>query len=309
MSGVEVRRASLAHRTEFLGFRLLRRVASALPERLAVQVGTALGWLAGSVLRIRRDEVDQHIAWAFPQWTSARRARVARESYRHLGREAMVLFRYGGWSRDDLVRRVDVRGLDALLASMDSETGALALSGHLGNWEIGGAALAARGLGVDAIVKGMANRAFEHELFATRERLGVSVVEMADAPREVLRSLRGGRVVAIAGDQNAHRNGVFVPFFGRPAATARGPAMFAIRTGAPAFVCFAIREPGRSQRYTLTFERLPYEVTGDLERDVAAFTAAYIAKVEAAVREHPEQYFWHHKRWKTRPPQEPPSRG
>ena len=205
------------------------------------------------------------------------------------------------------MRRVDVVGLDALSACLDGDTGALALTGHLGNWELGGAALAARGVAVDAIVKGMANRAFERELFATRERLGVSVVEMPDAPWHTLRSLRGGRVVAIAGDQNAHRNGVFVPFFGRPAATARGPATFAIRTGAPAFVCFAVREPGRAQRYTLTFERLPYEVTGDLEADVAAFTAAYIARVEAAVREHPEQYFWHHKRWKTRPPQEPPS--
>lgn len=272
-----------------------------------MQVGATLGWLAGSVLRIRRKEVDRHIAWAFPDWPRAERAKVARKSYRHLGREAMVLFRYGGWSRDELLRRVEIRGLDALVASMDGETGALALTGHLGNWELGGAALAARGIAVDAIVKGMANRDFERELFATRERLGVSAVEMPDAPRQTLRSLRGGRVVAIAGDQNAHRNGVFVPFFGRQAATARGPAMFAVRTGAPAFVCFAIRQPGRDQRYILTFERLTYEVTGDLEADVAAFTTSYIACVEAAVREHPEQYFWQHMRWKTRPPQEPSS--
>lgn len=82
--------------------------------------------------------------------------------------------------------------------------------------------------------------------------------------------------------------------------------MFAIRTGAPVFLGFSIREPGWSHRYTLTLERLHYTVSGDLEADVEAFTADYMAKVEAAVREHPDQYFWQHKRWKTRPPQELP---
>lgn len=299
-------RAPLAHRIEFLAFRVVRWLASSLPEGLAARAGALLGWFAGSVLRIRRKEVDRHLAWAFPEWTPAERARMARRSYRHLGRESTVLFRFGKWSRADILKRIDVVGLDPLMACLDSRTGALVLSGHIGNWEVGGAVLAAHGIRVEVVAKGMANRDFERELFATRKRLGVSVMEMSEASRKVPRSLRSGRVVAIAGDQNAHRNGVFVPFFGRPAATARGAAMFAIRTGAPVFVGFSIREPGRSHRYTLTLQRLHYAVTGDLEADIEAFTAHYMTKVEAAVRERPDQYFWQHKRWKTRPPQEPP---
>lgn len=299
----------LAHRLEFLLFRIVRRVASAVPEGIAVRAGALLGWFVGSVLRIRRKEVDEHLSWAFPELSSTERARLARRSYRHLGREATVLFRYGGWQRDDVFDRIEVVGLGPVVEALDSAGGALLLSGHLGNWEVGGAALAVRDIPVEVVAKGMANRRFERELFGTRERLGIGVVEMADAPRQVLRSLRRGRAVAIAGDQNAHRNGVFVPFFGRPAATARGSAMFALRTGAPVFVIFAIRKPGWGQRYTLTIEPLHFEPTGDLEADVNAFTAAYIARVEDAVRAHPDQYFWQHKRWKTRPPQEPPPKG
>lgn len=306
MTGPDEARAPLAHRVEFLAFRVVRWLASSLPEGLAARAGAMLGWFAGSVLRIRRKDVDRHLAWAFPDWTPDKRARLARRSYRHLGREATVLFRFGRWSREDILERIDVVGLDPLVASMNTGTGALVLSGHLGNWEVGGAVLAAHGIEVEAVAKGMANRRFEQALFATRKRLGVSVTEMSEASRKVLRSLRSGRVVAIAGDQNAHRNGVFVPFFGRRAATARGAAMFAIRTGAPVFLAFSIRQPGWSHRYTLTLERLHYAVTGDLDTDVQAFTADYMAKVEGAVREHPDQYLWQHKRWKTRPPQELP---
>ncbi|MEX2466129.1 MAG: lysophospholipid acyltransferase family protein [Gemmatimonadota bacterium] len=301
-------REPLKHRFEFLLFRVVRGGMSLLPEPIAVRLGAWMGGFAGSVLRIRRKEVDQHLEWAFPEMSASERARLARRSYRHLGREATVLFRFDRWSREDILERIEIVGLDALVKALNPGQGALLLSGHLGNWEVGGAALAVRGIPVVAVAKGMANRRFERDLFAARERLGLGVMEMGDASRQVLRSLRGGWVVAIAGDQNAHRNGVFVPFFGRPAATARGAAMFAVRTGAPVFVGFSTREPGWGQRYTFRIEPLVFEPTGDLEADVVAFTAAYIAHVEAAVLAHPDQYFWQHKRWKTRPPQElPPS--
>jgi KDO2-lipid IV(A) lauroyltransferase len=150
----------------------------------------------------------------------------------------------------------------------------------------------------------MANRRFESDLFGTRERLGMRVIEMTTAPRGVLRSLRRGRVVAMLGDQNAHRSGVFVPFFGVDAATARGPALFALRSSAPVFFGVALREPGWAPRYRVEAHPVPVEPTGDLEADTRALLTRYMASVEASVQRAPEQYFWHHKRWKTRPPEE-----
>lgn len=299
------RRPTLAHRAEFILFRGLRGLVSLAPERLALSVAAVLGTVAGSVLRMRRADVDRHLEWAFPDWDRRRRDRVARASYRHLAREAVMLFRLGGWSSARVRERTEVLGLDAVRTAVDERGGALVLTGHLGNWEIGGAALAAHGVPIDVVAKGMANPDFERELFGTRERLGMRVVEMGDAPRRVLRALRRGRVVAIVGDQNAHRNGVFVPFFGRLAASARGPGTFALRTGVPVFVGFGVRRPGRRQTYRVRLEPLVMEPTGDFDHDLEVFTAAYMAAVEEAARGHPEQYFWQHKRWKTRPPEEP----
>jgi Kdo2-lipid IVA lauroyltransferase/acyltransferase len=295
------------HHVEYRLFLLLRGLVSVVPEVVATGAADLLGVVAGSVLRIRRRDVDRHLALAFPEWDRRARARVARASYRHLAREAVVLFRLGGWPAERMVSRTEVRGLEQVRRALAEHGGAIILTGHLGNWEVAAAAVAARGVPVDVVAKGMSNRRFERSLFAVRARLGVRVVEMSEAPREVLRSLRGGRAVAIAGDQNAHRNGVFVPFFGAPAATARGGAVFALRTGVPVFMGFGSRLPGRVARYEVDLFPLHHEVRGEGEQDVEEFLAAYMRAVDEAVRAAPEQYFWQHKRWKTRPSEEPGS--
>jgi KDO2-lipid IV(A) lauroyltransferase len=275
-----------------------------MPEGLAVRVGALLGFVAGSILRIRRATVRENLAIAFPQESPSWRRRVARRSYVHLGREAVFLMRMKRWTAERIVGRIDLDGLEELRRESERGDGVVVLSAHHGNWELAGASVAALGLPLDAVGKGMTNRLFEEDVFETRERLRMRVIEMSDAPRDVLRSLGRGRVVAMLSDQNAHRWGVFVPFFGRLAATPRGAALFTIRRGAPVFVGLAVRQPGWGQRYRLELRRLEYAVTGDLDADTMALLTAYHRVLEDAIRAAPEQYFWQHKRWKTRPPEE-----
>lgn len=297
----------LRHALEYRAFRILTGGLRVLPEGLALRIGSALGWFAGAVLRIRRAVVDGNLALAFPGESPRWRARVARASYGHLGREAVAVFRLAGMDAAAVVARTDVAGLDDFQSAVAEGRGVVLASGHLGNWEVGGALLAARGLPVDAVTKGMANRRFGEDLYATRRRLGVGVIDFAVARREGLRSLRAGRIVAMVADQNAREQGIFVPFFGTPAATFRGPALFALRAGAPMFVGICVRAPGWPQRYEGRLERIDFVPSDDMETDVLLLTEAHTAVLERAVREAPEQYFWQHKRWKTRPPQEPPS--
>ena len=292
------------HRLEYLAFRLIRAKWVFLPEGMAVRFGAMTGWLAGSVLRIRRRVVDENLLTAFPEESAAWRRRVARRCYMHLGREAAMLFRMHRWSRAEVADRIRFENLSIVQEAADGEQGVVVLTAHLGNWEMAGAGLAARGFPIDVVGKGMANRRFEQHLFTTRELLGMRVIEMSAAPKGVLRSLGRGRVAALLGDQNAHRHGTFLPFFGRNAATPRGPAVFALRTGAPVFVGFAVRDQGWRQTYRLEARRLEYDVTGDLETDTRSLLLAYHEVLEKAICAAPEQYFWQHKRWKTRPTEE-----
>ena len=295
------------HRSEDLAFRLVTGLWSLLPEVVALWVGAAMGVFVGSVLRIRREDVDRHLGWAFPDQPGEWRRRVARGSYAHLGREAVVMFRGGGWPAERVLERTAVVGFEAFREASSADTGLVLLTGHLGNWEIGGAAIATRGVALDVVGKGMSNRGFQADLFAARERLGMRVIEMSDAPREVLRSLGQGRVVALLGDQNAHGGGIFLPFFGRPASTFRGPALFAARTGAPVWVAFAISDQRPKPHYTVTFEHVPFAPTGHAEEDAATLMGAYGRLLEEAVRAAPDQYFWQHRRWRRRPGEEPAS--
>lgn len=299
-----MRAPTLRHRLEYAGFRLLLLLLRTLPERVALALGSGLGALAGGVLRVRRDVVDANLALAFPGRDAAWRRRTAMDSYRHLGREAVMAFRLGRAPAELVVARTDVAGLDALKAAVASGRGAVVVTGHLGNWELGGAAVAVRGIEVDAVAFRQANPLFDADLVRNRGRLGMRVVRKGDAPGAVLRALREGRVPALVADQDARRGGVFVDFMGAPAATARGPAVFALRTGADLFLGVALAREGRPWRYHVLLEPVRVERTGDVEEDVRRLTAAHTAALEAWVRRAPEQYFWQHRRWRTRPPGE-----
>ncbi len=205
--------------------------------------------------------------------------------------------------------RTHVTGLSALTTVVQNGRGAVVASAHLGNWELGGAALTARGIPMDVVARGQRNVLFDNDLTATRRSLGMRVVSQAQARRGVLGALREGRVVGLVADQDAGGDGVFVDFFGYAASTARGPALFALRTGSPLYLGLAVREPGLPQRYTIHLEPIEIEPTGDRDRDVQAMVQAYTTRLEAAIRAHPAQYFWHHRRWKTRPSTPAPSHG
>ena len=289
----------LKHRLEYLGFRILRAGLSIAPQSVALAFGSVLGWFFGSVLRLRRDVVDDNLARAFPEESPAWRRRVAAASYRHLVREAVVTFRMGASSREQILEMTEIERYDEFQEIMADGKGIVMATGHLGNWEMAGAAFAARGVPVDAVVQLQRNARFDEDLRATRERLGMTVVPKQVAPKGILRGLRRGRLAALVADQNVARAGIFVDFFGVPAATARGPAVFALRSGAPFWVAAGIRKPEGGYRVRVRPVVAP--VTGDMETDVEALTQAYVQTLEEWVREVPEQYFWQHRRWKTRP--------
>ncbi len=278
-----MRRPTFRHRLEHLGYRL------------------ALG-VAGVVLGVRRKTVRAHLLQAFPDESEAWRRRVARDSFRHVGRESLATFLLGRMSRQDVLDRTEVVGLEAVQAAVDSGDGAILVTGHFGNWEIAGASLAARGVPLDVVVQRQRNPLFDADINRTRERLGMTVIQRSAAPRKVLRSLRDGRAIAIVGDQNLRRGGIFVDFFGRKASTARGAAIFALRTGSPIFLAIIRRLQGYPPRYRLTLEPVAFSPSGDMEEDVLRLTEAHTRHLEEEIVRAPEQYFWQHRRWKTRPP-------
>lgn len=299
-----MRRPNLRHRMEYVGYRAAVAVFGLLPERIALGLAGWMGWVAGVVLGVRRRVVREHLRLAFPSANESWRRRTARASFRHVGRESLATFLLGRMSREEVIERTELGGFSVLQEALSRGRGAVLITAHFGNWEIAGASLALREVPLDVVAQRQRNPLFDTDINGTRERMGMKVIPRSVAPKEVLRSLRRGRAVAILGDQNVRKGGVFVDFFGKKASTARGAAIFALRTGSPVFMGVNRRLPGYPPRYHL--EILPVEFTpsGNMEDDVLRLTQLHTNFLEREVSRAPDQYFWQHRRWKTRPPAE-----
>lgn len=293
--------ASVRHRLEHWAVSLVAVVLGVLPEPVSGALGWGLGWVAGSLLRIRRSAVDANLARAFPHRSRGWRRRVAARVFPHIGREAVTLLRLSRMSSEELRNRTSVEGLEELRSALDEGRGLLVLTGHLGNWEVGGGAVAVRGIPLDVVAQRQKNPLVNRRLEAARRALGMSVIYRKEAARRILRSLRDGRAVAMVADQNVRSGGVFVDFFRTPASTSRAPALLAMRAEAPVFLGTALRLPGHRARYRVRLRRLAVPPPGDGDEAVRTFTRRYMAALEGAIREAPDQYFWPHYRWKTRP--------
>ena len=300
-----VKKPTLAHRAEYYTMRATIGALRALSWDAACKVGERLGALGYRPLRIRKRIVERQIAAAFPDLSRGAVVQLARESYEHLGRTFIETALLDSIGKDGLQALVEsVEGWEEIEDVMAKGTGAVLVTGHIGNWELAGSYVAARGIPLDAIVRGMANPLFDAYINHTREAIGMTVVHDSDAVRRTPRSLRAGRAVAFVADQGVMGlASTFVPFFGRPAKTPRGAAVFALRFDVPVVFVVALRKP--NGRYRIVVERIEAPQTGDRERDVDAIVARFTQHLEKWVRAVPAQYFWQHRRWKRQPPDTP----
>lgn len=300
-----MKKPTLAHRAEYYAMRATIGGLRALSWGAACKMGEKLGALGYRPLGIRKRVVERQIAAAFPELGPRAVVKLARESYEHLGRTFIESALLDSLGPDGLQKLVEtVEGWEEIEAVMAKGKGAVLVTGHIGNWELAGAYVAARGIPLDAIVRGMANPLFEAYINHTREMMGMTVVHDSEAVRRTPRSLRAGRAVAFVADQGVKGlASTFVPFFGRPAKTPRGAAVFALRFDVPVVFVVALRQP--NGRYRIVVERIEAPQTGDRDRDVDAIVARFTEHLERWVRAVPAQYFWQHRRWKRQPPDTP----
>lgn len=281
---------------------LLARGAFGVLARLPVAWGEAFGSAVGRLAyRIgwRREVVKDHLAESFPDRDRGWVERTAKASFEHLGREAVAMValpRSGSVAVREAVTFED--GREEIAEAFAEGRGLVLVSGHFGNWEIAGATMAAHDYPFDAVMQRIRNPWLDRYVQRSRARLGMRLIHRIGAWDQLLANLKEGRVVAFVADQDAGRSGLFVPFFGRLAATHRAPALLALRGGAP-LVVGGVRRVG-PRRYATWARRL--EPTGDsVAERVESLTVGWVGELERQVRLSPEQYFWHHKRWKTRP--------
>jgi KDO2-lipid IV(A) lauroyltransferase len=300
------RRSALRHRLEYAAFRLAVGALRMLPPGSAGELGRALSRVFFRLARSRRRILFKNLLAAFPEKPTEEIAAIARGCVETFGATFMDFLETSDLPREDFLDRAPVTGVEHLLAARARGRGVFLLSAHFGSWEIGALTIGLLGEPISLVVRPLDNPLLETELARRRTRFGNRVIAKKDAAKEILRAIRLNQSIAILIDQNVlEREAIFVPFFGRPAATTPSLGLLQHKTGAAVVPVFTW--PIGGGRYETRFERpiFPeeFEDAGtDRAERVKRATARYIEVIEAAIRKKPSAWLWMHNRWRTRPP-------
>lgn len=261
-----------------------------------------VGWLLWLVPNRERRIAATNLALCFPDLDRRARNRLLRRNMIETGKAILELGPLWLWDGARIMKLIrETEGDEAFRASMAEGRGGIAVSPHLGAWEIAG--LYASSCHPMTTLYRPSRVDIDEIIRIGREKLGAQTVPTDKRGVRVLfETLRKGRLLGILPDQDpGPEGGVFAPFFGRSANTMVLLSRLVMKTRVPSFLFYAERLP-RGRGYRVHIEPLPAAVAeGSLEESVAAVNAA----VEQAVQRFPEQYLWAYKRFKTRPPGEP----
>jgi KDO2-lipid IV(A) lauroyltransferase len=247
-----------------------------------------------------RRVAERNLSLALPELDAAGRMAIIDGVFRSIARVIVCFARFPSIDIHNLDRWIRFEGTEHVDAALRQGKGVLFATAHLGNWELSAFAHGLASEPMSILVRPLDNPLIDRMVESRRGLRGNRVIFKKDFARSILKALDRNDKVGILLDQNASlESGVFVDFFGLPACAGTGFAKIAAHSGAAVIPAYALWMEGEG-RYLLRFNP-PATITGDAERD----TASLHAGLEAAIRAHPDQWLWIHRRWKTRPPGEP----
>lgn len=223
---------------------------------------------------------------------------LAKQTFRNFAKNLVDFFRFGLIDGRFIRRNVRIIGLENLDTALRRGRGVIALTGHIGNWELGGIIMAQKGYLLNAV-------AWEHKdprvnaLFIfQRERKGIKVIPLGIALRRCFAALKNNEMVAMLGDRDFSEQAtqVKIKFFGRDFRVPRGPATLSLRTGAVIVPGFTIRE--KDDSFSLYFEKpIEYNPSGKIEEDILILTQKILDIIKKYVERYPDQWFMFREFW------------
>jgi Kdo2-lipid IVA lauroyltransferase/acyltransferase len=270
---------------------------------VAEVVAKMLSW---SQPRLRHTAMT-NLRLAFPEWTDAKRREVIGRMTRNLGWMAAEFAHFPKLSRENIEKLVVLDGFENFEAARRLGKGVIFLTGHMSAWELAPFAQALYGHPLSFLARAIDNERVNWLIDSYRCLSGNRPIEKNNSARAMLRVLHDGGTVGVLADQNTDVDeGVFVDFFGIPAATTTGLVRMARHTGATVVPAFLFWDE-TMRKYRLRFEPsvAMRSTGGDEAGDVRENAARCNKAIEDYIRAHPDQWLWVHKRWKNRPPGEP----
>lgn len=302
-------RSDLADRLQYVALRVAAMAMQTWPVEVCLAGARLVGDLLYRFDRRHRERAIGNLARSFPDKTPDEIAGIARESMRQMCMLAVeVIFTPRLIRLETFARYLELVNFDeALRLLMRPGRGVILLTGHYGNWEVLGYALATLGFDTTSVARPLDNPYVNEWLLGVRERRGQRIVSKHGAVEEVTRRLQEHGAVGFIADQNAGPKGMFVDFFGRKASTYKSIGLLAMRYQVPVVIGFARRLRDRPFRFQVGVQDIIAPGDWETQPDPLRYiTQRYTTAIENIVRGDPAQYLWVHRRWKSRPKGETP---
>lgn len=291
---------------EYAAARTILAALGLLPISLALKFGEGTGAVAYRLAQELRRTGERNLSLVFPDKSQSERRELLRGCFRSLGRGLGLFSKFSTGTPETLLSLVELHGLENLALARTSNRGVILFTAHLGSWELTSLALSLVGEPLSFLVRRLDNQKVEQLIDRSRTRFGNKTLDKLSAARSMVKILRSGEMLGLLLDLNTlDEEAIFVDFFGVPASTNFMVAKLALRTNSPIVPIFAPWDSTK-RKFVLQIEpAVPFETTGNEEKDVRKLTGDLSLIIENYIRRYPDQWLWIHKRWKTRPQGEP----
>ena len=290
--------AKLSHYFEYAAMALLRGLVSLPSAKTADAIGSGLGKLAHDLISSRRQIAKENITHALgDEYTEEEIDRIVENVFRNIGRTMVEIGRLSKLGYEGAAKLISSDDGHIIKRVYEEGKGGVLVEPHSGNWELLAIWPRTLGLPLDILMGTLHNPLVDRMAVNIRKKTGVSIITITKSFRSAFKSIKSGRLTAIAADQHAPAGNIIAPFFGREASMAGGPALLAIRTGCPIVPVGFMRE--RYDKHVIFCGEPIYPPnSGDENADMVAMTKAYFAWFEHHIRRFPDQWMWTHRRWK-----------
>lgn len=245
-----------------------------------------------------RGLVTENLRNVIPEASNKKISMLAAEVFKNFGKYLVDFFSLIKNQKDYLKNSVQLVGLENLDEALKSGKGCIVISGHLGNWELGGCALANFGFKVNVIALAHHDPRINNLFTEQRKRAGINSIPIGSARAACQRALCRNEIVAILGDRPYGDRGIEVTFFGKTTIVPRGAALLSLKNGSPIVLAFCYKEITRKRLCKLVFEK-PFQIKreGRLDKQLKDITQIFINRFEYYIRKYPSQWYMFNKVW------------
>jgi len=280
----------LSHSITYIILKQLKKILGSMSPKSRYRLSTSLASLLFKSKQLRSKQAQKNLRKAFPYWSEKKILYILKKTYVFFTNNFVEFIATPkSWNGIE----ISVSGKNILESSLKKNRGVIFISGHFGAWEILGKWLGENTdlfVGIALRQKNRGANKFFHE---QREIPGTKQIYKKESLDKAYQVLKKNGILGLVSDQDAKKKGVFVNFFGYSASTPKGAALFHLNTHAPIVLGVCVKTGFK--QYEIKLMPVP-----TISKSIEGITQSYTTKLEECIKKYPEQYFWFHRRWKTK---------